>query len=83
MLLQSCQRLGIERIIVVVPGLKGFHHDKTHRTFINKHYVEARGLNDCNGYLISKTEYFPFSTSWMGNFFAHNETVLIYDRRTL
>jgi len=81
-ILQSTERLGIERVILVVPGLKGFHRDTTHKTFINIDYLRAKNLFPPSGFSITTLEYFPFNFSWMGRFFTHNELFLVYDRQS-
>lgn len=77
--LGSCSRLGIERVVIVVPGLKGFRHDKTHQTFIDRRFF-INDLCEVSGYRITASNYFPFPFSWAGNYFLHNELTVIYDR---
>ncbi len=79
-ILQFCNRLGIERVIIVVPGIKGFYFDKTHRTFIDYQFFEKNGLNPVHGYSITKKEYFPLNFSWIGRFFIYHELIIVYDR---
>ncbi len=79
-ILHSCGRMGIERFILIVPGLKGFMHDCTHKKFIDSRYLEEHELYDVCGYRILKHEYFPVNVPWAGNFFTHNESLFIYDR---
>ena len=45
-LFTTCHRIGIKRIVFTVPGIKGFHSDKTHRTFIDMHFFKTNGLLD-------------------------------------
>lgn len=79
-ILKSCNRLGIERIIIVVPGPKGFARDKTHKVFIDYEFFKKHNLTDAFGYTITKHKYFPFNFSWAGKFFAYNELVIIYEK---
>jgi SAM-dependent methyltransferase len=76
----SCLRLGIQRIILVVPGQKGFAYDKTHRTFIDKGYLHRNNLQNVLGYSISITKHYPFNASWAGKYFTHNELLVVYDK---
>lgn len=77
---QSSNRLGIERIIVVVPGLKGFHYDKTHRTFIDSLFFKNNDLMTFDGYAISQMKYFPLNVSCLGKLFTHHELMIVYDK---
>lgn len=79
-ILQSCHRIGIERAIIVVPGLKGFQSDKTHKTFINRSYLAEHGLLECAGYKLKAVTYFPFNKEFIGNHFVFHEMKLIYER---
>lgn len=78
--LESCSRLEIDRIIIVVPGRKGFRFDKTHRTFIDEKFFETNQLQEVHGYRIMDSDYFPLPFSWAGIFFTYNELTVIYDR---
>lgn len=81
-ILQSCFRLGIERVIIIVPGPKGFRYDKTHRTFINRQFFTDHVLDEVAGYRITTANHFPLPFHWVGNFFAHNELTVVYERIT-
>lgn len=76
----SCLRLGIGRVIVVVPGRKGFRHDETHRTFVDRDYIDSHGMRELEGYRIVHEGYFPIPLSRAGSFFTHNEYMMVYDR---
>lgn len=80
-ILKSCYRIGVEKIIIVIPGLKGFKHDKTHKIFIDFHFFEKYGLTDAFGYAITKHRYFPFNLSWVGNYFTYNELLIMYNKK--
>ena len=45
-LLSASRRLGIRRVVVVVPGAKGFASDKTHKTFIDSIWLARLPAND-------------------------------------
>ena len=78
---KSSYFLKIDRIIVVVPGFKGFNSHKTHHvTYVDYDYLEKNNLCNCKFYKIIKKEYFPFNFSWAGNYFTYNEMIVIYDR---
>ena len=66
-LFRACHRLGIKRIILVLPGLKGYQSDPTHKTFIDSQYLHAHGLLCCEGYKLLKLSYFPVNLESVGN----------------
>lgn len=79
-LLRSCARVGIERLVVVVPGVKGYASDKTHKTFVNRSYLESHRLIDCEGYSVTKSVYFPINLEAIGNHFTFHELKVVYDQ---
>jgi len=76
---ESCKRLGVKKVIIAVPGLKGFSCDKTHNTHIDLSFLKHNNLTSISGYSIAKTEYFPINKDWAGKYFAHNELIVIYE----
>ena len=58
-ILDSAKRLGIKRVIVVVPCRKGYSFDETHRTFVDQAYLEDSGLKKYAGYVAQSFSYFP------------------------
>jgi hypothetical protein len=79
-LYRACFNLGIERIIVVVPGQKGFRSDPTHQTFISLKYLQDNGLCACEGYSLIEAGYFPLNVECLGGYFTFHELKLVYDR---
>jgi hypothetical protein len=79
LLFKSCNRLNIKRIIVIVPGIKGFLSDQTHKTFIDIPYLKKHDLSDIEGYDITRTKCFPLNISWIGKYFTHHELMVIYE----
>lgn len=79
-LARSCRRIGISRMILVLPGRKGFLHDPTHATFINRAFLEEHDLANPEGYRIVETTYFPLPMEWGGKVFTHSEMMVVYDR---
>lgn len=77
---RTCARLGIRKIIVIVPGAKGFRSDKTHKTFVNQRYLEDHDLLNCEGYAVSKTGYFPINIESLGEYFTFHEFKIVYER---
>jgi trans-aconitate methyltransferase len=79
-LLQSCHRLGIERVIVVVPGAKGFASDRTHKTFITRAFIESKLPKQTDGFVRSSISYFPGPWEWIGKYFVFHEMKIVFDR---
>jgi len=83
-ILQSCAALGIGRVVFVVPGAKGFRFDSTHRTFVNRRYLEEHGLMTFEEYALTHFRYFPGNVEWIGKYYTFHEFMFVYDnvRRT-
>ncbi|CCH56887.1 hypothetical protein BN8_06277 [Fibrisoma limi BUZ 3] len=79
-LLSTGQRLGLERLVFVVPGVKGFKHDTTHQTFLDPAYFKKFSLLNTNGYRVIHQAYFPINSQKFSGFFTHNELVTVYER---
>jgi len=79
-LMRSCRRLGVKRIILVLPGLKGYLSDPTHKTFIDNHYLLTEGVF-CEGYMLRKQAYFPVNKESFGKYFIFNEYIVVLDRK--
>jgi hypothetical protein len=78
-LLKACNRLLINRVVIIVPCIKGFKFDKTHKTFIEKDFFKQSFIED-NGFKISVNKYFPFNLKFAGNYLTYNELTLVLDR---
>ena len=79
-LLRSCRRLGVVRVILVVPGWKGYLSDPTHRTFIDRDFLEREGLLDCEGYALAHARYFPIDRASLGRRFVFHELTVVLER---
>lgn len=79
-LFSTCNRLGIERIVFTVPGLKGYKTDPTHETFITVEYLKDHGLLDNKYYKLYKSRYFPVNNKLFSHYFTHNELRLVFDK---
>jgi len=79
-LLGACLRLGIEREMVVVPGVKGFASDSTHKTFIERAYLETHMPKFIEGFGFSGLSYFPGPWEWVGRHFVFHELKIVFDR---
>ena len=78
-LLHSCAALGIRRVVLVVPGAKGYEFDSTHRTFVSMRYLTEHDLLSCEGYMLSTHRYFPGNREWIGRYYTFHELMVVYD----
>lgn len=78
---ESCERLGIKRIVFTVPGHKGYQTDSTHQTFINMNYLIKNGVTDNKYYQLKLNKYFPVNSEAFSRLFTHNELRLVFDKR--
>lgn len=78
---ESCHRIGIIRIVLTVPGHKGYKSDKTHETFINMDYLSRTGIPDNKFYQLKVHKYFPVNSESFSKVFTHNELRLVFDKR--
>jgi SAM-dependent methyltransferase len=80
-LLAAAERLRVGRIIVIVPGAKGFASDRTHLTFINRDYLELHvSRGGIATYRQTRLSYFPGPWEWVGKYFVFHEMKVVYDR---
>jgi len=80
-LLAAAERLRVGRIIVIVPGAKGFASDRTHLTFINRDYLESHfSRGGVATYRQTRLSYFPGPWEWVGKYFVFHEMKVVYDR---
>ena len=78
---ESCDRLGIIRIVFTVPGHKGYKTDITHQTFINMNYLNKTGICKNKHYQLRISKYFPVNSEAFSRLFTHNELRLVFDKR--
>lgn len=79
-LLDSGARLGLESMVFVVPGKKGFSTDRTHRVFVTDDYVRQHGLSQHGPFRLARVEYFPGNWRPLGDVFAYHECLLTWRR---
>jgi len=77
-LLKSAHRLRIKKIIIIVPGKKGFLFDKTHITNIDSDFFPNHNLSEFQGYKIITQRYFPINIKFLSHFITHFEHHLVY-----
>lgn len=76
---RACQRLGITRVIAVVPGEKGYASDRTHKTFIDKAYLDTRLPQVLEGFSRTHLSYYPGPWEWVGRYYVFHELQFIFD----
>ncbi len=79
-LLQAADRLGIKRVVVVVPCKKGFSFDPTHQYFVDSLFFKQFKLNEYSGYTINLQKYFPFNLKFLGDLFIYQELRTVYNK---
>lgn len=79
-LLRSGARMGLESMVFVVPGKKGYSTDKTHKTFVTEDFIRSRNLADCPPFRLASVEYFPGNMRRLGDWFAYHECILTWRR---
>lgn len=80
LLFEASARLGIARLVIIVPGPKGFASDSTHRTFVDEAYLRERRLLDVAGWRRVCSRRFPLDNAWFGRLFTHNELSLVWEK---
>jgi len=81
-LLASCARVGIRRVVLVLPCARGYRSDVTHKTFVNVDYIQRKTLLRCEGFSVASTNYFPFDFPALGEYFIFHELKVVYERST-
>lgn len=79
-IVHACAQLNIKRIIIAVPGPKGYSSDRTHKSYIDEAFF-AENIEKMGIYTIVKTMRFPFNCAWVGKIFPHNELIVICDKK--
>jgi len=77
-LLRDCCQLGIETVIIVVPGANGYRSDATHKTFVTMEYLHQYSMTDCEGFHLAHHSYFPINFKFIGELFIYHELMLVY-----
>lgn len=77
-LLQACERLGIDRVLVIVPGRRGYDSDATHRTFIELGMLSDPTVVADTDFTLAASGYFPGNLRTLGRLFPHHELQVVY-----
>lgn len=79
-LLRACRRLGISRVLVIVPGSRGYKTDGTHRTFIDLEMLSDKRVVQDTGFTLASSGYFPGNLRSLGEIFPHHELQVTFTR---
>ena len=79
-LLSACRRLHVARVVLILPGWKGYLSDATHKTFVDRGYLVREGLVECEGYALEQVRYFPIDWEPLGRYFTFHELVAVFHR---
>ncbi len=80
LLLRACQRLGISRVLAIVPGPAGFRSDATHKTFIDRAMLSDPAIPNGTEFSLAKTRHFPINIPAVGRGFTHLELQALFER---
>lgn len=80
-LLLASRRLGVQQVLVIVPGQAGFRIDATHRTFVDRAMLAAGEVVHGTGYNLQSAAYFPGNLRSIGDSFPHHELQVLYTRQ--
>jgi len=75
-LLAACRRVGIARVVIVVPGALGYRSDPTHRTFIDPAWLSRVRLPESFELADGSPWFFP-GPAWVGRLFTYHETTFV------
>lgn len=80
---RACARIGIDNIVAIVPGRRGFAADPTHRTYVTQKWLLDNQLVECEGFRLETVSYFPINAPAVGDFFVFHEMKIVYRRMAL
>lgn len=80
-LLRACSRLGISRVLVIVPGSSGYKTDDTHRTFVDLEMLSDKRVVRGTGFTLESSGYFPGNLRLLGRIFPHHELQVTFTRK--
>ena len=79
-LFPALAEIGVQKIVVVVPGLRGFKSDPTHKKFVDYAFLYRHNLFHTDFYTVTQNRYFPLNISSAGKVFTHNEWIVVYEK---
>ena len=79
-LLVAAKRLGIERVLVIVPGRAGYRIDATHRTFVDRSMLADHSVVKASGFELTMARHYPIDVRALGDVFPHHELQALFTR---
>lgn len=79
-LLNAARRLGVQDLLVIVPGQAGYRIDDTHQTFVDRAMLVAPQVREGTGFELATARYFPGNVRAWGDWFPHHELQVRYTR---
>ena len=81
-LLRSARRLKLKRVVIIIPGKKGFFLDPTHKTYISPNFFKKNKLDLAEGYKLVRQKYFPVDIKILERLFTYLELQVVYDNKS-
>jgi SAM-dependent methyltransferase len=79
-ILSAAASLGVERALVIVPGRAGYRIDATHLTFVDLEMLAQQAATGTSGFILERSQYFPFDWRQLGDWLPHHELQVVYTR---
>ena len=79
-LLVAANRLGMLRVLVIVPGRSGYRKDPTHKTFVDLRMLRDFSVTEGTGFSVLASGYFPGNSRVVGDCFPYHELQVVYAR---
>lgn len=80
-LLRACERLGVNQVLAIVPGRKGYSSDATHVTFVDTETLTSPLVTAGTDFTVDYCAHYPVNCASFGNYFTHNELRVRYVRQ--
>lgn len=77
-LLIAARGVGVERVLVIVPGPAGFRIDPTHLTFVDAEMLARPDVLEGTAFAMKSAHYFPGNARRLGTWFPHHELQVMY-----
>jgi trans-aconitate methyltransferase len=80
-LMLACSRIGIERVLAIVPGKAGFALDPTHVVFVDQAMLADPALASGTGFRLSRSRHFPGDARILGDWLPHHELQAVFTKQ--
>lgn len=77
----ACGRLGIDRVVLTLPCVRGFRFDPTHRTFVDLEYLNQNRLLEHPDFVPRVVKFFPLDWKWVGRYYTFHELRVVFEQR--